>query len=174
MVLAILVVTARKWSGPNLVLTILVVLAVLAALPLALVRIGLNLAVSNYDALGAISVAGTAIALIAGAVFLLVRRYQERPTVLPAAGEPSVTPIPDLAAEPETDAADELDSATATLMAQPDVTPLADEPVQRSITHGVGPFQLRLHGRPDHTSGPVPAHPWVEEKITTSCWTTLP
>ena len=128
-VLAILVVTARKWSGPSLVLTILVVLAVLAALPLALVRIGLNLAVSNYDALGAISVAGTAIALIAGAVFLLVRRYQERPTVLPAAGEPSVTPIPDLAAEPETDAADELDSATATLMAQPDVTPLADEPV---------------------------------------------
>ena len=127
-ILAIMVISARKWSGLNLVLTILVVLGVLGALTLTLIRIGLDIRVDSYNAVGGISVAGTALALIAGAAFLLMRRYQERPTIA-AAVEPSVTPMPEPAVEPEADTADEPGSATATLIAEPDITPLPDQPV---------------------------------------------
>ncbi|MCH7674083.1 FHA domain-containing protein [candidate division KSB1 bacterium] len=127
-VLAILVVTAREWSGLNLVLTILVVLGVLGTLTLTLIRIGLDIRVDSYDAVGGISVAGTVLAVVAWAVFVLKRRYEDRPAIAAAAGAaeaPSVTPVPELAAEP---VADDPASATATLMVGPDVTPLPDQP----------------------------------------------
>ena len=127
-VLAVLVVTARQWNGLNLVLTILVVLGVLGALTLALIRIGLDINVDDYDTVGGISVAGTALAVVASTVFLLMRRYQERPTIGPDAVEPSVTPIDEFAAVPGTDTIDDFESGTATLMAEPDATPTPDQP----------------------------------------------
>ena len=131
-VLAVLVVTARQWSGLNLVLTVLVILGVLGALTLALIRIGLDINVDDYETVGGISVAGTALALVASAVFLVMRRYQERRTIgpdAPDALEPSITPIPELATEGATGTIDDIDSATATLMAEPDATPTPDQPV---------------------------------------------
>ena len=130
-VLAILVARAREWSGLNLVLTIVVILAVLVALPLALIRIGLNLAVSNYDAVGAINVTGTVVALVVAAVFLVKRRFPGQPAVAApdASAEEFISAAPEPVAEPEGDAAEEIGSATATLIAQPDDTSPPDEPV---------------------------------------------
>ncbi len=133
-IMAILVVMARGWSGLDLVLTTLVVLGVLGALILTMVRIGLDIRVDDYNAVGFINVLGTVVALVAGGVFLFKRRYDER-SVSVAPVEMSDTPVYDLAAEPEPELAEAtpepgmVDSATATLMAQPDAAPAPDEPV---------------------------------------------
>lgn len=68
--LTILTVVSSKWNGPGLLLNIAMILAVLAGLPLTMVRVGLDLAVGNYDAIGYMNVLGSLVAVVAGLAYL--------------------------------------------------------------------------------------------------------
>ena len=70
LVLTILTLVSSKWNGPGLLLNIAMILAVLAGLPLTMVRVGLDLAVSNYDAIGYINILGSSVAVVVGLAYL--------------------------------------------------------------------------------------------------------
>ena len=61
----------NKWSGGGLLVNTTMILAVLAASPLAMIRIGLNVAVTNHDDMGYISLVGTAVALALGLAIVM-------------------------------------------------------------------------------------------------------
>ncbi len=80
LVLTIMLGTSGQWRGPMLLLKVVVGLATLAIFPLAMVRVGLNLAVSDYDALGFISVVGTVVALATGVPYFAKGYLESRRT----------------------------------------------------------------------------------------------
>ena len=70
LVLTILTVVSSKWNGPGLLLNIAMILAVLAGLPLTMVRVGFDLAVGNYDTIGYMNILGSLVAVMAGLAYL--------------------------------------------------------------------------------------------------------
>ena len=77
LVLAVVVTSRNKWSGGGLLVNTTMILAVLAASPLAMIRIGLNVAVTNHDDMGYISLVGTAVALALG-LAIVMKPYASR------------------------------------------------------------------------------------------------
>ena len=75
LVLALMVAVRLEWKSgavmPNSVLMLVMVLAVLAGLPLTMIRLSIDLAVTNYDPVGYISILGTAVALVVGVTFMV-------------------------------------------------------------------------------------------------------
>lgn len=69
--LALLTGTRGRWSGPGLFVNTVMVLALLAGLPLMMTRLGIDMAITNFDVVGYMSLAGTAVSLIVGLLYLL-------------------------------------------------------------------------------------------------------
>ena len=91
LLLGILTVASSKWQGPGLLVNIVMILAVLAGLPLTMVRVGIDLAVTNYDPIGYISILGTVVAVAVGLFYLRTRPFDARqPSAAAAVSEPAV------------------------------------------------------------------------------------
>ena len=89
--LAIMVMTRGSWRGTGLAINTVMVLAVLAGLPLTMLRIGIDIAVTNFDAVGYISLVGAAVALVVGLPYLGRQVFGQR--VAPADGVSEVESI---------------------------------------------------------------------------------
>jgi len=89
--LAIMVMTRGSWRGTGLAINSVMVLAVLAGLPLTMLRIGIDIAVTNYDAVGYISLVGAAVALVVGLPYLGAQVFGQR--VAPAEGVSEIESI---------------------------------------------------------------------------------
>ena len=75
LLLGILAIASSRWQGPGLLLNIVMILAVLAGLPLTMVRLGIDVAVTNYDPIGYMSFFGTFIAVAVGLAYLRMRPF---------------------------------------------------------------------------------------------------
>ena len=62
---------------PNSILMLVMVLAVLAGLPLTMIRLSIDLAVTNYEPVGYISFLGTVVALLVGVTFIVMQNLLE-------------------------------------------------------------------------------------------------
>ena len=82
LVLVVMVAVRLDWrSGavrPNSTLMLVMVLAVLAGLPLTMTRLSIDLAITNYDTVGIISILGTAVALVVGVTFIVRQNLRDR------------------------------------------------------------------------------------------------
>lgn len=70
LVLAVLVLARGSWRGTGLLINTIIVLAVLAGLPLTMLRVGIDIAISNHDIVGYISILGAIVALALSAPYL--------------------------------------------------------------------------------------------------------
>ncbi len=118
LLLTVTVVSRGNWQTSGLLLKTALVAAALAATPLALARIGLNIA-GNPDALGYLSLVGLIGALAAGLPYLFISLRESQSVAQPYAGE-VVTPGAPQAVTPEegTPLAPDVGDATRTLTSE--------------------------------------------------------
>ena len=111
LVLAVLVVARSGWDTSGLFLKITMILSVLATVPLTMVRLGMNSTIEDDTTVGYLSVAGVAVAVVVGLVYLIMgmRRSDEADEAADDVSEEIDTP------EQGVPLADEGDSATRTL-----------------------------------------------------------
>jgi hypothetical protein len=95
LLLAVIVLARASWNQGGLVLKTVMVVAVLAVLPLTLIRVGLKLAITNFEAPGYLSLAGTAVALVVGISYMLRDWRRLRQPATDGGFEPT-TPTQDL------------------------------------------------------------------------------
>ena len=81
-VLAVMVAVRLDWRSEavrlNSTLMLVMVLAVLAGLPLTMTRLSIDLAITNYDTVGVISILGTVVALVVGVTFIVRQNLRNR------------------------------------------------------------------------------------------------
>ena len=126
LLVGILTVASTRWHGPGLLLNVVMVLAVLAGLPITMLRVGINLAVSDYEALGYLNLVGTVVALAVGVTYLRRQGFGFRQMLAGPMAE-SITPTQGLTLQTEVG---QSGGPAATMMA--DATPTPKSPTQGS------------------------------------------
>ena len=92
LVLAVLVAARSNWGTGGLLLKVVMVLSVLATLPLALVRLGMNRTFEDDTTVGYMSVGGAAVALVVGLAYLISSRSRKSEETSDVASEVIATP----------------------------------------------------------------------------------
>ena len=124
--LAVLAAARGGWNTGGLIIKTLMIAAVLSVMPLAMIRLGMNIAVSDEDTLGYLSLAGTAVSVVVGLLYILKTRSTARLTPgVSAAAEGSPEP-------PQDEPASETGDATATTDVAGAQTPEPQGPGQAS------------------------------------------